>query len=443
MKTGQILIDPRKVKPNSWRNFDVDPIDEESVKNLRASIKDTGLWNGTVGRINKDGDVEIACRHTLLAAAIEAGMETVPIQLADYSDEEMIRIYTTENVTQRGELGSALFGAVASAVRYLLKGFLKGDEATRKNFLVGSNAEHQITNGDGIGYTTVLKFYEAVPAMNEGVIKHQLSNLKQSGEYAKIVNQVVKEIAKEEAAEQAELAEREKAAEEKKKKAEEKKKKAEEADAEEKAKADAEATQAATEQAEAEQKVEEKAKTKKTRDNSKKAAASAAKKAVTFDFKGVSKFLKKDNEIRAFKKVLNRPNLKTVPVTAQWKLAALLVKYANIHNKGKLTAKFIAQCMVEMIKNTANLKAGGDLDFEVTPEALVKIEQENAQHVLSATMHHFCRQWGGIETDADQMIKLKDEYPELAFNWTPEFKLTIKMIVPRVHALVQKLNIKV
>jgi ParB-like chromosome segregation protein Spo0J len=111
-----------------------------SVQQLVASINDTGLWNGCVGHQDENGEVEIACRHTLVAAAIEAGIKQVEIRLGHYTDEQMVRIYATENAAQRGELGLAMAGAVASAVRYLVKGLLKGDEHVRQICLTSEKA---------------------------------------------------------------------------------------------------------------------------------------------------------------------------------------------------------------------------------------------------------------------------------------------------------------
>jgi hypothetical protein len=49
----------------------------------------------------------------------------------------------------------------------------------------------------GIGEPIVTKFLDGVPSISESTVKHQLANLKSSGEYANIIKAVQEEIEQE------------------------------------------------------------------------------------------------------------------------------------------------------------------------------------------------------------------------------------------------------
>lgn len=70
----------------------------------------------------------------------------------------------------------------------------------------------QIASEKGLGRECILKFYDGVDGINENVVKEHLANLKASGNYARIVKEVTEEIAREQAAERAELERKAKAA---------------------------------------------------------------------------------------------------------------------------------------------------------------------------------------------------------------------------------------
>jgi regulator of protease activity HflC (stomatin/prohibitin superfamily) len=460
-------VELAKLKPNPYRDFLIDPVDGEMSKHLIASIHESGFWGGSSLRQNEKGEFEIACGHTRIYAAIDAGITHADLHVRKYNAEQMIRMYATENATQRNgeKSGLAMAGAVASAVRYLLKGILKGDEHVRKIFLTSEGGSErgldtikgQIASEKGLGYDCVLRFFEGIPSMNIGIVKYQLGNLKASGEYARIVKEVNDEIAQEQAEERAELERREaeakaarKTAEEARKRAIEAKKRAaakaadkaaKEAAAKAAKEAEARAIEAEEKQAEAEAQVDENV--KKTRDASEKAVENSGKRKITFDLKGVGKYLKSEHQLRVFRTVVERENIKRhIPVSAQEKLAALLVKYANQHNKGELTGTFIERYLTEIVKNTANLRKGGDLDLELTPEVLTAIEYENAQHRFTKLSHHFCRNWAGVITDANDMIKLKDQYPDLNFTITKELRMAVRFATTTIDNLIEKFNLQ-
>jgi ParB-like chromosome segregation protein Spo0J len=181
---------------NPFRDFRIDPIENESVKNLTKSIEEDGFWGGVVCR--KVGDeIQIAAGHHRVKAALKAGIEEADLFVSkDMDDAAMVRIYARENALQRGNSSNAVAGSVAGAVWYL------AEEAFCN--VAGNHATFDMnTIQKGIGHTQIENFLAQVPGMNGNVIKQQLANLKASGDYERILKSVQKEanrIAKEEIA---------------------------------------------------------------------------------------------------------------------------------------------------------------------------------------------------------------------------------------------------
>jgi ParB/RepB/Spo0J family partition protein len=121
-----MLVDLRTVAPNPMRDFTIDPIDEEAVEALTTSSQEDGFWGGVVCRRAPDGTIQIGAGHHRVRAALAAGITTAEVCVSEMDDAAMIRVYARENATQRGGAGTALAGAVASALKFLIKAVLMG-----------------------------------------------------------------------------------------------------------------------------------------------------------------------------------------------------------------------------------------------------------------------------------------------------------------------------
>src|SRR5580765_3948984 len=111
-----MLVQLRDIKPNSRRDFTVDPLDDEKVEELRISIKEDGFWGGVVCRKNDDGEIEAAAGWHRIKAAMKAGVDRADIFVArDMDDASLARVYARENATQRGNTGTAQAGSIATA----------------------------------------------------------------------------------------------------------------------------------------------------------------------------------------------------------------------------------------------------------------------------------------------------------------------------------------
>ena len=178
------------LKPNPFRNFDVDPIDKENVKQLTASIKDDGFWGGVVVR-KHDGEYQIACGHHRVQAAIKAGMSEADIYVLPKEhcdDQTMVRVYARENATQRGNTATAATGTVAAAIQAIAEGVF-GEECK-----ITHQARSEIESGKGIGFRSVMSYLGDIPNVTENTVRQQMASLKASGDYDNIIARVRKKL---------------------------------------------------------------------------------------------------------------------------------------------------------------------------------------------------------------------------------------------------------
>jgi len=291
------------LQPNPMRDFTVDPIDDDRVKELAESIKEDGFWGGVVCRHANGNGIQIAAGHHRVKAALKAGVQEADVYAGDMDDEQMIRIYARENALQRGNTSTALAGSVAAAVRFKAKQLFIGDSSV-------GNPTDEIKNG--IGWTSVLELLDGSPGVNRNTVNQQLANLKASGDYGRIIREVEAQIEKEnrERLEALERAEREQTA-------------------------------------LAEKEKQELEKLKKTRDAAKKAADKASKHDETFDFAGVAKYLKTPSHVDVFRKLATGKGVTNyLPVNQQAALAREIVTLAD----GKeLSGRFIRENFMSMV----------------------------------------------------------------------------------------------
>ena len=372
-----MLVRLEDLKANPFRDFKVDPIDETVVANLKASIEDDGFWGGIVCR-RVNGAIQIGAGHHRVIAAMQAGIEESDVFVADeMSDASMIRVYARENMTQRGSTGTAVAGMVASVVRYLARAILTGDEDIARILAMSksdpgrtqSGTLARLTGVHGLGHTVIedSKLLESIPNVTTYTIQQQLANLKTSGAYTRIIEEVEAELEREHqeamaalaAAEleqqrlqrEAEEAEaRHRQAEEDRKAAQAREREARKAAEEKRAAEEAKKAELAQERARIEQELAEKrrkdlaeqrkaleeAKQKETTaqkasEGARKAATTAAEKHdKTFDFEGVSQHLRNTHHIDVFRKIVLEKGVKPhLPVEDQAALAKYLIEKAR------------------------------------------------------------------------------------------------------------------
>jgi ParB/RepB/Spo0J family partition protein len=388
-------INLRLAEPNPSRDFRIDPVDPAAVVEIGKSIKQYDYFGGIVAR-RKPGArpviYQIIAGETRRRAALKQGIEEADVYVGDFDDEEVVRIYAIENATQRGNHATAVAGAVAAAFRQILL----------RELMSGQNVQtSRRPESDGVGRDAILKELHDIPGITERIVRDQLANLKSSGDYDRIVREVTTVVEAEQAAELEALREAEEAREAAGRRAAEAKAAREKAEAEKRAareesqrrdaaaKAERDATakkEAQRRATEAQRKAEEAEKRRKLaaeEDERAKAASKAAKEreakhapaaqtrdAVakaraepkhdrTFDLAGISRHFKAASHVEAFRKLaLKHADL--LPVSEQAGLAKRIVEAAKDSPHGEVSAQFIDEEFVGLIKMEQALKR--DLD---------------------------------------------------------------------------------
>jgi hypothetical protein len=80
---------------------------------------------------------------------------------------------------------SAQVGTVASALRYLAKDAMSGGN----NSTVGNPTLELVKHG--LGFRPILDFLTNIPGVNENTVRQQFAILNSSGDYARIIDEVV------------------------------------------------------------------------------------------------------------------------------------------------------------------------------------------------------------------------------------------------------------
>ena len=444
-----MLVELKTLKPNPFRDFTVDPYDDDNVEALAQSIKEDGFWGGVVCR-QVNGHVQIGAGHHRVKAALKAGIKVADVFVGDLDDASMIRVYARENATQRGNSSTAVAGTVASAVRFLAKGVMTGSlsvEFNRKHDM--AKVRGNLESEKGLGRDLIVDFLDGVPGINENTVNQQLANLKSSGDYARIIGEVKDEIEQEhrEALKALQKAERERArieqerkeAEEKERKAAEERKAAaararaakEEADKKREEEA-AKRAEIAHQRAEAEAKLAEKrraesdAQMKKfdslrtMRDTANKAASKAAEREKTFDFEGVAKHLKNDNQVRVFRDVATGSGVRPyLPVNRQAALAAELVRLSKSRG-AELSGQFIRDNAMTLVLGAKSAER------EFSKDEIRKAQEADLQRKMKDLQHDFSR---CVRTMTQMGISIKEmieKHKGVTFPIRDEFRNAVK-----------------
>jgi ParB-like chromosome segregation protein Spo0J len=462
-----MLVNLKDLKPNPFRDFAVDPIDEDQVEKLTASIKSHEFWPGVLCR-RVNGHFEIAAGHHHVRAAMKAGIKTADIPIYDWSDLQMIQVMGRENATHRGSSSTAQAGTVISAVRLLAKSL---EVSTIVHTLDWSDqevtqAKTALGKEDGLGYRPILRLLrEDHEKDDEGwisqrVVRQQLENLKASGHYTRVIGELRDEIerdnkerikalkrAEEEArrleeqraeaeARQREAAERRKEAARLEREAKEeadKKRAAEQAHRAEleqrKAQLLAEAAKKRQEETAAE--LKQFAELRKMRDTANN-AAEKSKRDKTFDLSGVAKYFKNDFQLETFRDYVTRPDvLQYLPVNRQADLARKIVSEA----KEELTAKFIKDRIYQLIFEVKQAQRKADQEAK---ERLLRQDWESKARAYQA---EFASGVGKAVTAILHLIDHEKRRPKgVTLLITSEFRDAMKSI-ENVIACIRKAGI--
>jgi ParB-like chromosome segregation protein Spo0J len=210
MKLQNVSLD--QIVDNPWRDRELNPIDDEHVAELMASLAEHGFFGGLKGR-RVNGKVELGCGHARIEAARKAKMDSIPIYIDDIDDDTMLRLMTDENATQQGGTSAgAVLNEVSAVARRLVEGLLEGQGGTIVPACVAKAFEnrHAVEIAQGklkkraadlntelpIGHVTIRTYLGQGNPKNalrgERQIREALAALKQSGRYDEIADEILR-----------------------------------------------------------------------------------------------------------------------------------------------------------------------------------------------------------------------------------------------------------
>jgi hypothetical protein len=446
-----VFVQLKELRSNPLRDFAIDPVDKAKVSELKQSIEEDGYWGGVVCR-NVNNHIEIVAGEHRVQAAIAAGIRKADMFVADIDDATAIRIYARENATQRGNSGTAQTGTVAAAVKFLAKGLLTGSPEIRRS---SPEALGNLQSDKGLGENLITDFLKGVPGINKNTVMQQLANLKSSGHYARLIDEVRQQIEKENAEALKALAKAEKEkeeAEERAAAAEVKRKEAaalakaarEEKDRKhaeyERQKAEEEAKLASKRAAEAEREMQQFDKLRTTRDAATKAATVAGGRQRTFDVTGVQKYLSVDSHVQTFRKLVESEALRQyLPVNKQAELARHLKELAIKENNGELSSAFIRAHVANMVMQVGSVARQIDKDQERI------LKQQNLLNRWDIALDNFSRNARGLRAAADDLVEIakEKEAKNIELPLSREFRMGMEGVISSLNKMGQKLGLKI
>lgn len=300
MTEKHMKLDITTLKPNPYRDFIVDPIDQEQVSVLAQSIEADGFWGGVVAT-KIDGQYHIVAGHHRIEAAKIAGVKKAEIFVGEFDMDKIVEIYARENATQRGNIGTSQTGSVAGALRRVAYKNLTAKQVSQ----TGTPEPEDQANSQGIGSRQIRGILGKTLAKHR--VEDELKNLQNGGHYTRIIQEV------------SDLVEREAEAKQEKARleAEKAEKKALEAESQ------AEKDQAIKEAEEA--KAAEKA-AEKEKEAAKKAAEKSEEHKRVFDLEGCQAVFHVPDHVNTFRSLVTGDSAKThLPIDQQAKLAKAIV----------------------------------------------------------------------------------------------------------------------
>jgi hypothetical protein len=425
-----MLVELANLKPNPFRDFTVDPVDPEAVQLIAQSIREDGFWGGVVCRRGANGSIQIAAGQHRVDAALLAKLTVADLYVGDFSDRAMIRVYARENATQRGNTSTALAGTIASTIRYLAKAVFTGNlsQICETSARGVDTLRGQITSNKGMGEPLVTAFLkdQEIPGIRPSVVREQIANLKASGDYARIIDEVREEIEREErqAAVALERVEAERrAAEEAARRAEAERKAAAQRARDAREEAARKRAEEERQRAEVNAKLEDKRRadlqvernrlrevhtSRSAAGETARRASKAAESEITFDFEGVSRHLKNAHQLTVFRDVVTSAGVRPfLTVDQQANLAAAVVKKAG----KELTGAYIRANVVDMIDEARGIVRRRDQ----------AVKQERAARDVELQMQH---KWDEFARHVDALSDLGTQINEL-YQRNPKVDFTV------------------
>lgn len=146
-----------------WRDEEDSP---DKIRVAKERISRQGFRGHLDGRLLLNGQVEQLNGHNRRAACEEMGFATLPFVVKDYTDEEALDIFLSDNMKEDGQSTGWALGAVRKVVPYLTA---QGKALSEAYAIVGSKI--------GLDSEDVVKLSEMNDALDTKVLSPQVKRL--------------------------------------------------------------------------------------------------------------------------------------------------------------------------------------------------------------------------------------------------------------------------
>ncbi|MGI9571297.1 MAG: ParB N-terminal domain-containing protein [Desulfobulbia bacterium] len=125
MRHEDRLIKIERILPNPYRDFDIYPINLDSLEDIKKSYgagasKDFGTIIPIRVHPDRKGYYQQACGHHRMAAFKKLGVLELPCRIRDMDDDEMVRVMTNENSANYGHNPDSVNDSVAAFCKRLI-----------------------------------------------------------------------------------------------------------------------------------------------------------------------------------------------------------------------------------------------------------------------------------------------------------------------------------
>jgi hypothetical protein len=120
-----MILKLKEILNNPFRDLKANPLIEERIAELMASINLTGFWSNVMVRKNAQGKYELAYGHHRLESAKRSGITEADFIIKTLTDAQMIQVMDSENRETYGSTPQSLIESVKAVVQCVAKGIIK------------------------------------------------------------------------------------------------------------------------------------------------------------------------------------------------------------------------------------------------------------------------------------------------------------------------------
>jgi hypothetical protein len=127
-----VIIKFKDILPNPYRDLVRNPLNEETVENLRVSVRKTGFWNNVEVRKSKEkpGKYELAYGHHRLEAAKREGLTEANFIVLGLTEADMVVRKHKEDRTRKAFDALTMMESVRAVVKALAEGEIPAFEVS-------------------------------------------------------------------------------------------------------------------------------------------------------------------------------------------------------------------------------------------------------------------------------------------------------------------------